>query len=162
MAAVIGNKNVMSAAQDTFISSTYWTDKIGPAAALATIKKLKRNKVPKYLAKIGRIVQNGWREAAAKHKLKIEISGIYPLSHFSFNCKNPQVLKTLFTQRMLGEGFLATNVFYASFAHKEIQIKKYLKAVDRTFGFISKVVLKGNEEDYLKGPVCHSGFRRLA
>jgi len=39
MAAVIGKGSVMSAAQESFISSTYWTEKIGPAAAIATIKK---------------------------------------------------------------------------------------------------------------------------
>ena len=47
MAAVIGTEPVMQAAQSTFISSTNWTERIGPVAALATIRKYRREKVGK-------------------------------------------------------------------------------------------------------------------
>ena len=40
MAAIIGKESIMQKAQETFISSTYWTDRIGPVSAIATIKKL--------------------------------------------------------------------------------------------------------------------------
>ena len=36
MSVVMGTEKVMQSAQTTFISSTNWTDRIGPAAALAT------------------------------------------------------------------------------------------------------------------------------
>ena len=39
MAAVIGKKEYMNSAQETFISSTNWTERIGPVAAIATINK---------------------------------------------------------------------------------------------------------------------------
>ena len=162
MAAIIGRKKIMQAAQGTFISSTYWTERIGPVAALATINKLRFNKVPQYLVKIGKGVQEGWRQLAEKHNLNITISGIYPLSHFSFNYNNSLMLKTLFTQEMLAKGFLATTAFYASYAHKEKHIEKYLKAVDETFISIAKSIKEGKPEKYLKGPICHSGFKRLA
>ncbi|TWT60766.1 3-aminobutyryl-CoA aminotransferase [Rubinisphaera italica] len=42
MAAVIGNDETMSAAQKSFISSAYWTEGIGPAAAVAAVSKMKR------------------------------------------------------------------------------------------------------------------------
>ncbi len=161
MAAIIGRRNIMEKAQETFISSTYWTERIGPAAALATIKKLKDENVPSHLKKVGKKVQEGWSKLAAKHRIDIEVSGIYPLSHFSFKYKNPLVLKTLFTQYMLEKGFLATTAFYASYAHKEKHVEAYLNAVDPTFNFISKVLREGRPERYLKGAVCHSGFKRL-
>jgi len=161
MAAVIGKKEVMNAVQDTFISSTYWTEKIGPAAALATITKLKRHNVPKRLIYIGRKVQEGWRKSAKKHNLNITISGIYPLGHFSFNYKNPLILKTLFTQLMLERGFLASTGFYASYAHKEQYVENYLNATDNVFGFIADSINKGDPKRYLKGPACHAGFARL-
>lgn len=161
MAAIIGKKDIMNIAQDSFISSTYWTERIGPVAALATIKKLKDKKAPQYLQKIGKQIQIGWEKIAKKHKLKITISGVYPLGHFEFNYTKPLVLKTLFTQKMLEEGFLATNAFYASFAHKIKHINSYLKAVDKTFAYIVKAIKAGNPEKYLKGPICHNGFKRL-
>jgi len=94
--------------------------------------------------------------------LKVHISGIYPLGHFAFEYENPLVLKTLFTQVMLEKGFLATTGFYASYAHKNEHVGMYLKAVDETFSFIAEAVEEGAPEKYLKGPVCHSGFKRLA
>lgn len=162
MAAVIGKKEIMEIAQDSFISSTYWTDKIGPAAALATIKKIIAKNVSVHLVKIGKEVQEGWKKIALKHNIKIDISGIYPLSYFSFVHEKPLVLKTLFTQTMLEKGFLATTSFYASYAHTYAHIAKYLAAADDAFKFIRKAALNNNPEKYLKGPVCHAAFKRLA
>jgi hypothetical protein len=62
---------------------------------------------------------------------------------------------------MLEEGFLATTAFYASFAHKEKDINMYGDAVRKTFSFLKKAVASGDPEKCLKGPVCHSGFKRL-
>ncbi len=161
MGAVIGKKPVMEAAQETFVSSTYWTERIGPTAALATIKKMKDKNVPQHLVATGKKIQEGWKTVAEKNGLPVEISGIYPLGHFNFIYKEPLVLKTLFTQLMLEKGFLASTAFYASYAHKEEHVNEYLKAVEETFSFIAQAVKKGNPENFLKGPVCHSGFKRL-
>jgi len=161
MAAVIGREKVMQVAQDTFISSTYWTDRIGPAAALAAIRKMDKKNVAAHLNKIGKKVQHGWDRLANKHNITIEVGGPYPLSHFSFKYKNPMVLKTLFTQLMLDSGFLATTAFYASYAHKDKHVNAYLKAADRAFALIAKAIKEGKPERYLRGPVCHSGFKRL-
>jgi glutamate-1-semialdehyde 2,1-aminomutase len=161
MGAVIGKEEVMEAAQETFVSSTYWTERIGPAAALATIRKMRDHDVSRHLIDTGKSIQSGWKAAADKNNLPLEISGIFPLGHFNFQYKDPLVLKTLFTQLMLEKGFLASTAFYASYAHKDIHVNGYLKAVDEAFSFISEAVKSGSPEKHLKGPVCHSGFKRL-
>ena len=162
MAAIIGREKIMQIAQSTFISSTYWTERIGPVAALATIRRLKKYNIPRHLINIGLKVQKEWKRLANKHNLSITISGIYPLGHFSFNYKKPLVFKTLFAQLMLEKGFLATTSFYASYAHKEKHVQEYLEATDEVFDTISKAYKDGNLQRYLKGPVCHAGFKRLA
>lgn len=162
MAAVIGKRNVMEKAQDTFISSTYWTERTGPVAALATIGKIRQKGVPARLIATGKRVQEGWRHSARANGLDIEIGGIYPLGHFSFKYKNPLALKTLFTQLMLEKDFLATTAFYASYAHKDEDVTEYLNAAEESFGIIREAVETGRPEKYLRGPVCHSGFKRLA
>lgn len=162
MAAIIGRREFMDKSQETFISSTYWTDRIGPTAAIMTIERLKELGVPKHLSAIGKKVQQGWEELARKHGLSIEIAGTYPLGHFAFKHDQPLVLKTLYTQFMLDMRFLATNAFYASYAHKDKHVCKYLEATDAAFSLISKAVKDSNPSRYLKGPVCHSGFKRLA
>lgn len=161
MAAIIGKAEVMEAAQDSFISSSYWTERIGPTAALSTIKKMRDKKVSQHLVSTGEKIQTGWKKAAANNKLAIDVSGIYPLCHFNFDYKEPLVLKTLFTQIMLEKGFLASTAFYASYAHKEDHVNEYLKSLDESFSYIAQAIKGGNPEKHLKGTVCHSGFKRL-
>ncbi len=162
MAAVIGTADVMQAAQDSFISSTSWTERIGPVAALATIKKHRRCEVGKALGEIGRHVQSGWQAAAKRSGLPIAVTGIPPLSHFVFTQAHAPAMKTLFTQLMLERGFLATNAFYASFAHREDHVESYLKAVQETFAIIAGAETRERVEALLKGPIAHAGFYRLA
>jgi glutamate-1-semialdehyde aminotransferase len=161
MGVILGNKQTMESAQDSFISSTYWTERIGPAAAVATIKFFIENKVHEHLIKVGEKVQTGWIKLANKHGLDIEVGGIIPLSHFGFNYKDPMVLKSLFTQYMLENGFLAGTALYSSYAHRLEQIDEYLTYVDKAFEFIAMAIKSGNPVNLLKGPVCHSGFKRL-
>jgi len=161
MAAVIGTRDVMSAAQNTFISSTYWTERIGPTAALATIKKMRKRHVPQHLIRIGKMVQEGWKKASDHHQLPITITGIYPLSYLSFTGEDSLVIKTLFNQWMLESGYLASTSFYASYAHTPALVTKYLSAVERVFEKIAQAKKLGDLQKQLKGPIVHSGFRRL-
>ena len=162
MAAIIGKREVMDVAQDTFISSTYWTDRIGPVASISTIQKMLKNNVPSHLCKIGNLISKGWRELAASHGLKINVVGIPPLTTFVFDYDESQALHTLFTQEMLNRGFLASKSVYASYSHTEEHVTKYLEDVDKVFGTIRKAIENGKVHTCLKGPIAHAGFRRLA
>lgn len=162
MAAVIGRRKVMEAAQNSFISSTYWTERIGPVAALATIKKMKKVNAPQKIKRAGKTVRAGWEKLAMKHGLSITIGGVIPISSFTFQYdKDSQALKTLFVQEMLDRGFLATNMFFASCAHTDAHIKKYLHAVDEVFAVLSKAIKTKAIYKKLRGPIAHSGFERL-
>jgi len=161
MAAIIGKAKFMDKAQESFISSTYWTDRIGPTAALATLQKLKACDVPSYITEIGKIIQTGLKKLANKYGLNINITGIPPLTHFSFDYSNSLELKTLFTQLMLERGFLASTGIYTSFAHKKEYVELYLKAVDKVFEIISDAIKREIVSSLLKGPICHAGFKRL-
>jgi glutamate-1-semialdehyde 2,1-aminomutase len=161
MAAIIGKKEVMEAAQDSFISSTYWTEGIGPTATIAAIKIMQKENVPAHLAKIGGLVREVWLKAGEKHGLKVSATEVLPLLFFTFPGPNPQAQKTLFTQEMLKRGILASGNFYASFAHQESHVERYAKAVDEVFAIIAKATEEGSVEQLLEGPIAHSGFERL-
>lgn len=161
MAAIIGKKEVMEAAQESFISSTYWTERTGLAAAIATIRKYRDHRVEQHLESIGKRVQAGWKELAEKHSLKIAVTGIYPMSHLEFEYEDSLALKTLFTQEMLKRGFLATNAFYASYAHTDQDVERYLSMVDESFFVIKEGIEKDSIFSLLEGDVCQSGFQRL-
>jgi glutamate-1-semialdehyde 2,1-aminomutase len=162
MAAIVGKRDVMLAAQNSFISSTYWTDRIGPTAALATILKHRQRDVAAHLQTIGARVQAGWRAAAEQHGLTVEVGGITPLSHFSISCQESMAAHTLFTQCLLERGFLAAKGFYAAYAHTQEQVKDYLAATGEAFSMISRGIREQSLMKMLKGPVAQAGFRRLA
>jgi len=161
MAAIIGTRRIMEAAQASFISSTYWTDRVGPAAALATIRKLRRENVAANLALTGDRIKAGWREAADRAGLDITIGGLAPLPRFTLNCAEPQTARTLFTQLMLDRGHLATNTVYVTWAHRDAEVTGYLQAVENAFVDLARAVARGSVPAELRGPVAHSGFQRL-
>ena len=158
MGAIVGKRDIMQAAQETFISSTYWTERIGLVAAIETIKKYKKNHVEKRLDEIGRGVYKFMLEAAKEYDVKLEISGIRPLLHYEFVYDKPLLYKTFFTQEMLKRGFLASTAFYASYAHTNSIINRYADAVKEVFALIRNM---GDKEPQLDGPICHTGFQRL-
>ena len=162
IAAVIGKSWIMEAAQNTFISSTCWTERVGPAAALATIKKHRKVDAGKHLMNIGEKVQEGWKDIAAKNNLKINVGGIPPLSHFSFLYDDALSIKALFVQRMLERGFLASTLFYSMYAHQMHHVEEYLQAVNEVFAEIFEAQNAGDIEKRLIGKPANAGFKRLA
>ncbi len=161
MAAIIGTADAMQAAQNTFVSSTYWTERIGPAAALATIRKHRRENVAQHLGRIGQMVRDGWRIAAERAGLPVTIGGLVPMSSFAIQHKESPAAHTLFTQLMLDRGFLASRSFYTTFAHQDQMIEEYLQAAEDAFGVIAQALARGTVREMLKGPVAHAGFTRL-
>lgn len=161
MAAIIGVGEVMEAARRTYISSTYWTERIGPTAALATIRKHQQNEVAQHLLRIGQLVRSGWYSAAERRKLSVIVSEIPSMLELSFDYPNGLAVLTLFTQTMLEKGFLVTGVFYPTYSHEDAHIQSYLTALDETFDFIARAIERGEVESNLKGPVIQPGFRRL-
>lgn len=160
--AVIGKSEVMQSAQKTFISSTCWTERTGPAAALATIRKHKRENVGGRLPRLGKLVQDGWEALLKKHGIPGSIGGMLPMSHIDFKTPNPLETKALFVQLMLEKGYLASNLFYAMHAHSSKNIDGYLEAADVSFQEIARAMAGGNVAELLRGSPSSTGFRRLA
>lgn len=163
LSAIVGRKEIMDAAQGTFISSTFYTERIAFAAALKNVELYQKYKVWKKQLEYGELIQEGWRKTAEKHGLAIEIGGIKPLSHFTVKGhEDPLVYKTFFVQEMLKKGYIASNAFYTTYAHSPEIISKYLDCVDEVFEMIADIEKREeNVRDHLEGPVCQSGFGRL-
>jgi glutamate-1-semialdehyde aminotransferase len=163
MGAIIGRRDVMQAAQQSFISSTYWTESIGPAASLATIRKMKQVDLPRITDRNGKQVQDGWRRLIAKHAIKATVGGSHPLSYLTFEYGElSSAVRTLFTQHMLDRGYLAAGAYYATAAHTQEIIDGYLSAADEVFPLLKQSVERNEVREQLRGPIAHSGFQRLA
>ena len=162
LTAVVGRKAVMEAAETTFISSTFWTERIGPTAALATLKVMEQIKSWELITETGKKMQATWKKLADINNLSISVNGIPSLSTYSFNSANALAYKTFVTQEMLKKGFLASTLFYACTEHKDENIDSYADALNSIFSIIKKCESEELRiESLLEGPVCHSGFKRL-
>jgi glutamate-1-semialdehyde 2,1-aminomutase len=161
IAAVIGRRAVMEAAQSTFISSTFWTERIGPAAALATLDVMERVRSWEKVTEIGGDIMAGWQALADKHGLSINISGLPALASFRFASPNTMEYQTLITQEMLRRGILAGTRCYACIEHDQPVLDAYWSALERIFELIRECEDGRDVLSLLQGPVCHSGFSRL-
>jgi len=161
VSAVIGRREVMEAAQTTFISSTFWTERIGSAAALKTLEVMEREKSWDYITEMGNKVIVGWQKLADSHGLTIEHSGLPSLAGYTFKSDNALAYKTLITQEMLSKGYLAGTATYTSMAHTQATHDRYFEALDLVFAQIKDCEDGRDVGELLKGPICHSGFKRL-
>ena len=163
IAAVIGTKEAMHGTEDSFISSTYWTESVGPAAALATIKKIEETRAWEHAEKMGTMMIDIWNKLAKKHNIPAEAGGLPCIAHLTYT-KYPLELKTLYTVLMLKKGFLGNNGFYPTLAHTPEIMALYETAVDDVFAEMSEILKKNDYDALLEaigGPVCQSGFKRL-
>lgn len=163
IAAVIGTKAAMDGAHDSFISSTYWTEAVGPTAALAALDKIERTRAWEHAHHAGTLVQEKWKRASERHGIPVKCHGFPCLAHCDFT-EHPLEMKTLFISLMLDEGYLANTICYPSLAHTDEVIDGYGEAIDRVFEKMAAILKKGGIEaviETLGGQICQSGFKRL-
>ena len=163
ISAIIGIREVMSCVQKTFISSTHWTERIGPTAAIATILKHRSLGVGDHLMFIGKNIQRIWRDLSNQYGFNIEISGIPPLTRFYFkDWERHEVIKAFLVQSMLDKGFLFSNIFIAMYSHELAHINSYQKALEESLKEMA--IIRDSKESlkkYLRGAESVSGFKPL-
>lgn len=160
--AVIGKTEVMQEATSTFISSTFWTERIGFVAALKTIEIMEREKSWEQITNTGSYIKKEWAKLARKHDLPINITGLNALANFSIQSPEWLKYKTLITQEMLKISILATNAVYVSTKHSQAVIDAYLDKLDQVYKLI-RMCEDGSKkiDKLLEVPVASNGFKRL-
>ena len=161
LSAVVGRKDIMEAAQGSWISSTFWTERIGPTAALAALAEMERTKSWEKITAIGLDNKKRWQALADKYGLKINQWGIPALAGYTFDSPNALAYKTYITQEMLKQGYLAGNSLYPCLAHTPEILDDYFEKLDKIFADIRDFEDGRDVMKALDGPVCQSGFKRL-
>ena len=154
--AIIGKKKIMETAENTFISSTFWGERIGYTAALSSIKEFERLKVFKTIKNNGNLIKRYWKDLSKKYNLPIKVMGTDAIPSFEFY-NNHVDRKTFLTQEMLKNKILATNMIYVTVFHNKDRIKKYLKILDKVFEEISKKKIKNK----LRSKLCFKPIKRI-
>ncbi|MBI87328.1 MAG: glutamate-1-semialdehyde aminotransferase [Candidatus Marinimicrobia bacterium] len=160
--AVIGKEWIMKSAEETFISSTFWTERIGPAAALKTLEVMEREKSWEKITNTGVNIMHSWKKLAKKYDLGIEIWGLPALAKFKILSSDWLKYKTYITQEMLKESFLASNAIYVCTEHDKKVISEYFEILEPIFKIIKSCEEDDKIEKYLDTEVCHSNFQRIS
>lgn len=162
ISAVIGRRSIMEAAQNTFISSTFWTERIGPAAALKTLEVMKRERSWEIITAMGQLIGQRWEMLAKRYELPIQVGGLPAMISFQFPMENMLKYKTLITQEMLKKNILASNSVYLCIDHTPELVAHYFTRLEPIFELIKACEIgERSIDDLLEGPVCHAGFKRL-
>ncbi len=159
--SIIGKRNIMETAQKSFISSTFWTERIGPAAAIETLNQMKKMKSWKIIDSNGKYIIKNWQKLAKNYGFQIEVKGLPALCSFVFKSKNNDKYKTLITQELLKKGFLASNSVYSSISHKRSIIDNYFEELDKVFQKIQNCENGYNINKYLKFKIPLKKFERM-
>ena len=154
--AIIGKKKIMQKAENTFISSTFWGERIGYTAALSSIKEFKRLKIFKKINDNGKMIKNIWSNLSKKNNVPIKVMGTNGIPSFEF-CNDHAKNKTFLTQEMLKNKILATNIVYVNIFHNKNNIKRYADILNKIFYDISTKNIK----KILKSKVCYKPINRI-
>ena len=158
--AIIGKKEIMTALKTTFVSSTFWTERIGPTAALETLKIMKEKKSWETITEIGKKIKKNWRKIANENSIDIDILGIDSLPKIYFKSKNNLKYKTYLSQEMLKKNILASNAVYACVQHDKKILNKYFDLLYQIFRDINKCENEQMSIDsLLETPPCISNIR---
>ena len=158
--AVLGTESVMDYANSTFISSTFWTERIGSVAGLKTLEIMEKIKSWKTISSLGRKIKLKWEALAKKHKLKLIIQGLDALPRFDFDNKNNLYYKTFISQEFLKKKILASNSIYLCTEHNINMFNNYFNILDKIFFTINRSIEdRLDPAALLNGPVCMGGIR---
>lgn len=151
LGCVIGKQDLLELADSRCIlSSTYWTERVGLVAGIATLKLLKKQNYL-YLYNLGNVIKNIWKLYSKINNIDIDIEESQVLCKFNFKGKFEKEYKTIFIEQMLKNGILANTFFNPSFAHRTRHILQYENACKKIF----KIIKQYKNEPYkiIKGKI---------
>jgi glutamate-1-semialdehyde 2,1-aminomutase len=123
--ALLGKKSIMEHANESFISSTFWSDRIGFVAGLKTLQVMESTKSWELITDIGSQMQTVWKEVFSKFPIDFKVTGIPALSAFVIQGEFGLAIKTHITREFLSLNTLASNIFYPCTVHSRKNISDY-------------------------------------
>lgn len=136
---VVGEKGVMEQSESSFISSSYWTDGLGPAAALAVLRKMQREKTQQSVWRKGVDFYSALTSLATRYpQIGLQPSG-QPVSAMLLVEPGPlsSAIKMRLIEAMLDRGFLLGSVTYLMAAHRDEDLAGFLTALEESMELVS-------------------------
>jgi glutamate-1-semialdehyde 2,1-aminomutase len=161
---VVGREPIMQAADGSFISSSYWTDGVGPAAALAVLEKVTRLRVQEAIWARGEKLQADLRAVAARHpRCRVVVSGMPATPSIGFDLgPDAPLAQALHVRQMRARGVLVGTYHYLMLAHTEDHYTQLLEAMEASLTHLEEVIAAGRLAEESGVPRGQRGFTRLA
>lgn len=168
LSAIVGKKEYMFSLEKTFFSFTYGGDCLGLAAAKACIPKIKRERVPEHLWKVGRALKDGFNMLAGKYGLSgfVQCIGYPPRSIITFDGQgiyDPLEMKSYFQQELIRRGVLWAAYHALSFSHTIDEINYTLNCYEDAIRLFKGIIdRKKNLRALIEGEPVKQVFRKVA
>ena len=159
LTAVLGKRDFMDYAQSSFISSTFWTERIGPSASLKTLEVMNDMQSWDEITQTGKKIKSQWKEIFKSYGVDVTTWGLSALPGFTIKGPNSLAYKTLITQEMLKAGYLASNTIYVCTEHTPEIISGYFDELETVVKLIAQCEDGLDVNTLLDGEICHTGFR---
>ena len=164
MGAVVGSREAMEPAKAMFISSSYWSDNIGPIASLTTIRELKRRDSETHLAEMGQKVAAAIDEAVLSAGLSGSCKGFPATPNLVLDLPDEALrgkVQTLFIQEMARRGVHCYMGFGPTLAHTEKDVRITAEAVEASLRVIKQGLENDSIDDLLICDLRTEPFRRI-
>ncbi len=133
LAAVGGTQRLMEHVRDTWISSTLATEFVSLAAARATMRVMRDQKVPAHLGRIGTRLWNGLKVIAGRDSaMPISVRGIPEMCHLEFGNGD--------LSRRVAAGCARRGLLWKHGAYNFVSLAHDNDAVDRALAILGDVV----------------------
>ncbi len=160
--AVLGTDEVMDVARELFISSTFWSERIGPAAGLASLAAMAEDGAPARVHQIGLRYRKELAESVDARIAKVNFLGLPAISVVSLpNVTDAVLLKTYVAGRLLERGYLAGPAFYATLPHAE-PLTRFVDEMSDVLTEAASLGESGLAETLANETLATTGFARLA
>ena len=154
----------MEPAGQMFVSSTYWGETVGLAAAIATLTELRNRDACKTIHQTGRMLKQRLTSTAADVGLNARCVGIDYHPHLEFAISDPDLknkVGTLYVQEMAKRGCHGYTSFYINAAQGDPEVEQTTAAAREVFTLIAEALDAGIVDEKLEAQDRQEFFRRL-
>lgn len=136
ISAVAGSREIMEATADVITSMTYAEETTSVAAAIATLKVLRKKPVVEHIWKLGQLFQHAFNRMAESYGIPVKCIGLPPRLQLAFR-EGPAIdrlsLKAYFLQESARRGMIFGNCIFMNYSHRASDIERALSVCERVF-----------------------------
>lgn len=148
VSALAGRRELMQHLTQTYVSSTFFTNSIAMAAAVATIEKLRREQVIPHLWRIGQALMDGLDRLIQETGVEAQTAGVAPMPFLVFRYADPEVRETakyLFYRETARRGVLLhpNHHWFVCAAHTDQDVADTLEVCADAFHVVKQALARG-------------------